>query len=158
MSRGTDWYRPHFPNLTEPDGLTALLRVFHGLGGHGRRQVIIFLAVGHDDRVDHFLGLPAGRTALAMKQAAATIPGLVLEPVEAPELGQPHAAWRLWASSSRRPFRTDEPDRPSQAAVTSLAEAGRGERLLLLWLLGPVRRPVVVPTKHAPVLSESWSR
>jgi hypothetical protein len=158
VSAGTDWYRPHFPNLAEPDGLTAFLRVLHGLGGHDRRHVIIFFAIGHDGRVDHFLGLPAGRSALAITQAAATIPGLVLEPIASPELGQMQAAWRIWASSSRRPFRTDEPDRLSQALVTALAAAGRGERLLLLWLLGPVRRPVVVPTKHAPVLSESWSR
>jgi hypothetical protein len=158
MSAGTDWYRPHFPNLTEPEGLTEFLRVLHGLGGHDRQHVIAFIAIGHDGRVDHFLGLPSDRSAVAIKQAAGTIPGLVLESVERPLLGQPQAAWRLWASSSRRPFRTDEPERLSQAILIALAAARRGETIVLLWQLGRVRRPAVVPTKHAPVLSESWSR
>jgi hypothetical protein len=120
--------------------------------------VIIFLAVGHDGRVDHFLGLPTGRSAVAVTQAAAAIPGLVLEPVARPSLGRPQAAWRIWASSSRRPFRTNEPEHISQTILTALAAPGPGERLALVWILGKVRRPVVVPAKHAPVLSESWPR
>jgi hypothetical protein len=52
----------------------------------------------------------------------------------------------------------DEPARLSQALLNALAAAGRHEAVALQWLLGPVRRPVVVPTKHPPVLSESWPR
>ncbi len=158
MSWTPTWYRLHFPSLIEPNSVTTLLRLLHGLGSRCRQHVVAFVAVGHDGRVEHFLGLPAGRDTVGLNQATATLPGLVLEPVDRPPVGQPQAAWRLWASSSRRPLRTDEPARLAQALLTALAAAGRGETVVLQWLLGPVRRPVVVPTKHPPVLSESWPR
>jgi hypothetical protein len=158
MTPSLNWYRKHFPSLVEPDNLTALLRVLHGLGSRDRQHVVAFHAVGSAGRVDHFLGLPVSRSTVGVTHAAGTVPGLVLEPVDGPPMIQPQAAWSLWSSSSRRPLRTEEPARASQALLTALAAAGRGETIVLQWLLGPVRRPVVVPTKHAPVLSESWPR
>jgi hypothetical protein len=158
MTAAPSWYRLHFPRLVEPADLTALLRALHGLGSPGRQHVVVFQAVGQAGRVDHFLGLPASRDAVGLTQATAALPGLVLEPIDDPPMAQPQAAWRLWASSSRRPLRTDDPARQSQTLLTALAAAGRGETVVLQWLLGPVRRPVVVPTKHPPLLSESWPR
>src|SRR3954462_1418105 len=153
MTAAATWYRLHFPHLVEPEQVTALLRALHGLGSRDRLHVVSFQAVGQAGRVEHFLGLPAGRDTFGLAQATATVPGLVLQPVDRPPLAQPQAAWRLWASSSRRPLRTEEPARLSQALLTALASAGRGETIVLQWLLGPVRRPAVVPTKHPPLLS-----
>ncbi|MGY1681995.1 type IV secretory system conjugative DNA transfer family protein [Geodermatophilus sp. SYSU D01176] len=152
------WLRHRFPVVVEPGQLTALLRCFHGLGSDHRERPVAFQAVGHAGHVDHFLRLPPQRRTGLLAQARSTVPGLTLEPSDGPQVGQPQAAWRLWSSSSRLPLRTDEPAAVSQAVLTALAEAGAGERVTLQWLLGPVRRPVVVPSRHSPVLSESWPR
>src|SRR4051794_8500079 len=157
-SPAPEWFALRFPVVVEPEQLTGLLRAFHGLGSHHRDRPVVFLAVGHDGRVDHFLRLPAERMAGLLAQARSTVPGLALEPSDDPDVGQPQAAWRLWSSSSRLPLRTDEPAAVSQAVLTALAGARRDEVVSLYWVFGPVRRPLVVPSKHSPMLSESWPR
>jgi hypothetical protein len=154
----TDWFRLCFPNVVQPEQLTALLRAVHGLSTTRRQPPVVFQAVGRDGRVDHFLRLPRDRVASQLAQAQMAVPGLVLEPTEGPNVGQPQAAWRLWLSSSRLPLRSDDPAAVSQAVLTALAAARSDEVLVLQWLLGPVRRPVVVPSRHSPVMSESWPR
>lgn len=153
-----EWHWLQFPSLVEPDQLSALLRVLHGLSGPTRQPVAVLEVVGRRGAVEHYLRLPATRTSLLRAQAERIVPGLALQPVDRPDIGAPQAAWRLWASSSRRPLRADDPAAVSQAILNALANAQRGEVLVLQWLLGPVRRPVVVPTKHSPVLSESSPR
>lgn len=152
------WYGLQFPSLVEPEQVSALLRVMHGLSSPGRQPIAVFHAVGQGGRVAHYLGLPNGRIDGLRAQIASTVPGLLLQPVDDLDIGQPQAAWRLWASSSRRPLRFTDPAAVSQAVLTALAGTGNNDRVSLQWLIGPVRRPVVVPTKHAPALSESWPR
>jgi hypothetical protein len=160
MRRATsgEWFAKRFPVVVEPEQLTALLRAFHGLGVQSRVRPVIFEAVGRAGRVDHFLRLPAEQVTGLSAQARSTVPGLVLEQTSRPDLGRPQAAWRLWSSSSRLPLRTDEPSLVSQAVLTALAGARNNEVVTLQWLLGPVRRPIVVPSRHGPLLSESWPR
>ncbi len=160
MSRARDsvWFALRFPVIVEPEQLTALLRAFHGLAHQPHIRPLIFEAVGHAGRVDHFLRLPAQQVGGLIAQAHSTVPGLVLEPCGRPDVGQPQAGWRVWSSSSRRPLRTDEPGLVSQAILTALGNARKSEVVTLQWLLGPVRRPLVVPSRHGPLPSESWPR
>jgi hypothetical protein len=152
------WYRLHFPSLVEPEQFSALLHVLHGLSSPGRQPLAIFQAVGRRGGVEHHVRLPEARSAALLAHAGNTVPGLLLQPIDRVDVGQPQAAWRLWASSSRRPLRVDDPAAVSQAVLTALASVHGDEVLVMQWLLGPVRRPVVVPTRHSPLLSESWPR
>lgn len=152
------WHQLQFPSVVEPDQLTALLRVLHGLSSPSRQPVAVLELVGRRGAVEHYLRLSLSQTSALLAQASRSVPGLVLQPIERPDIGAPQAAWRLWASSSRRPLWADNPAAISQAILTALANAQGGEVLVLQWLVGPVRRPVVVPTRHSPVLSESWPR
>ncbi|MBM7807768.1 hypothetical protein JOD57_003605 [Geodermatophilus bullaregiensis] len=153
-----EWFRPRFPVVVEPAQLTSLLRAFHGLGSAHQDRPVTFQAVGHAGRVNHFLRLPSERMTGLLAQARSAVPGLAFEPGDGPDVGQPQTAWRLWSSSSPQPLRTDEPAAVSQTVLTALAVARTDEIVTLQWLLGPVRRPVVVPNRHSPVLSESWPR
>ena len=159
MSRASDqWYQLEFPSIVEPDQLLAFLRTVHGMSSPKHKVFIVFQAVGRAGRVEHYLRLPSECAKGLLVQATSTVPGLVLRSVDKVDLGQPQAAWRLWLSTSRRPLRSDEPAAISQAVLTALASARADEVLVLQWLVGPVRRPLVVASKHSPVLSESWPR
>lgn len=152
------WYTLTFPSQVAADGVTALLRVFHGLAGPApRSERLILQATGRGGQVEHQVRLPPRRSAALLSQATVAVPGLLLRPARV-ELSNVQAAWRLWSSSSRRPLRVNDPLVVSQAILTALTAARTNERLILQWLLGPPRRPAVVSTRHTPVLSESWSR
>lgn len=153
-----NWYRLTFPRVVEVDQVSALLRAAHGLAGsHRRDEMIILQAAGRGGQVEHSLRLAAQRRAALEVQATRAVPGLVMRPAQV-ELGSLTAAWRLWSSSSRRPLRSSDPLAVSHAVLTALTAPRSDEQLLLQWLLGPRRRPMVVPTRHAPVHSESWPR
>ncbi len=151
------WFRLEFPNVVEPEQLGAFLRTVHGLSSL-HQSSMAFVAVGRGGHIEHYLRLPTARAGTLLPQAKAAVPGLVLVPGDAPDLGRPQAAWRVWFSSSRRPLRRDAPAAIAQTLLTALATASADETVSLQWLLGPVRRPLVVPTRHAPVHNESWLR
>jgi hypothetical protein len=155
-STAFQWYRLTFPSSVKPEQFSAFLTAVHGLSRPGRGEPVVFQAVGRRRRVEHYLRLPAERAPGFQAQAVSALPGLILLPVPTVDVGQPQAAWRVWLSSSRRPLRREAPALVSQALLTAIASAGPDEVVVLQWLLGPVRRPVVVPTRHTPLLPESW--
>ena len=146
-------YRLHFPRDLTAAQVFAVLMTLNG-SSTVRALPLGIVTRGSRQRIEHVLTLPEGRGHLA-EQLPSLVPGLRLEPAEAP--APPLFAWRLWQSTSRRPLRTDQPDLVSRALLTALTSVRGGERLELHWRLGPVRRSLSVGTRHAPMHSESWA-
>ncbi len=155
MRTDHSWHRLRFPSLVEPDGLTNFLRSLHGLSRPGGGTPFIFEIVAKPDQIEHYLAIPVDREA-AIRRHATAVPGLVLDAIDAAPDIAPQAAWRLWLSSSRRPLRDAVPAETASTILTALTGLVYGETVVLQWLLGPVRRPVVVPANHAGQLNESW--
>lgn len=155
MSRRTI-YRLHFPRDLTVDQVLALLLTINGTSTV-QAAPLRFSVRGVDGRLEHRLELPLQRSGLTA-QLPLLLPGLRLEQeAEAgPAAMQPSHVWRLWQSSSRRPLRSDHPELTSRAVLTALQAVRGPEWLEFGWVLGPVRRPLSVGSKHSGVLSESW--
>lgn len=148
-------FRLSFPKeLKTEDVLQGLLTI----AGASRTTALPlrFSARGTSRKVEHFLAVPSSHRRL-IKQLESQIPGLKAEAVETDAAPLPFV-WKLWQSSSRRPLRTDRPALTTRALLISLLGTRQHEALELHWLLGPVRRPLGVGTKHTAMLGESWPR
>jgi len=153
----TSWHKLQFPSLLEPERFEAFLRAIYGMSTPGRGEAFVFQLSARAGQIDHYLGVPPRRLAAVAAQLH-TINGLVAEPVTIlPEVTY-QAAWRLSLSSSRRPLRSSEPEINAQTLLAGLSDLHGSEVVTLQWLLGPVRRPMIVPTQHAGQLNESWPR
>jgi hypothetical protein len=93
------WYRLQFPSLVEPEQFSALLHVLHGLSSPGRQPVAVFEAIGRRSGVEHHVRLPVARSAALLAHAATTVPGLLLQPIDRADVGQPQAAIRVRGSA-----------------------------------------------------------
>lgn len=155
MSAAMTWFQLRFPNLIEPVQFERFLRALHGMSTPGRSERFIVQATGRADGITHSIGVPSARAGAVQAQAVAAMPGIVLEPSDRPVLAV-RRAWRIWLSTSRRPLRADDPLSVCLGLLTALASVHGDEALTLQWWLGPVRRPVAVPTRHQPMVSESW--
>lgn len=151
------WYELQFPPLLEPEQLHAFLTAAHGLSARGSRQALGLQLIAEPRRLRHYLAVPSGRQAILRRQARSAIPGLGLTSAAPPPITA-RRAWRLWLSTSRRPLASDQPALVSRALLTALSSLQSGEQIVVQWLLGPVRRPRVVPNRHPAVSSESWPR
>ena len=153
---GTTTYRLHFPRDLTPDQVLGLLLAINGTSTV-QAAALRFSVRGNAGRLEHRLELPHARSGL-VAQLPELMPGLRLDVEEASrsKAGLPSYAWQLWQSSSRRPLRSDHPELTSRAVLTALQAVRGTEWLELGWVLGPVRRPLSVGSRHAGVLSESW--
>lgn len=157
MSTPLRWHRLQFPSLLAPEAFECFLRAVHGLSTPGRGEPFVLQLVARRQVIEHFFGVPE-RLLGAVHSQLATITGLVAEPAADLPMIEAKAAWRLWLSSSRRPLRADDPTAVARAVLSALAAVRSGELVTLQWMLGPVRRAVVVPARHSGQLSESWPR
>ena len=154
---GLTAYRLYFPRELSPEQVLGLLLTING-SSTVQAAALRFSVRGTANRLEHRLKLPISRLSLVV-QLPRLLPGLRLDPEEEARVAPaPTYAWRLWQSSSRRPLRSDHPELTSRAILTALQAARSSEWLELGWVLGPVRRPLSVGSKHSGVLSESWPR
>lgn len=158
MSRPSpSWYGLLFPPQVDAEQLQAFLTAAHGLSSGRGRDAFGLQLVAEAGKLRHFLFVPPGRRGVLLRHARSALPGLVLTETTAPAVTA-RRAWRLWLSTSRRPLKSDQPELVSRALLTTLLGLQAGEQVVLQWLLGPVRRPRVVPNRHPGVSSESWGR
>lgn len=150
-------YRLYFPrDLRDEQVLDALLALN---GASTLRVTPLRLSVrGQHGRIEHRLSVVAGRSSGMVSQLPHLIPGLLLERSTAADRAPSVThLWHLWQSTSRRPLRVDHPELTSRALLTALLSTRGSELLELRWLLGPVRRPLSVGSRHVGVMSESWA-
>lgn len=143
------------PEVSERQVMAALLALAGG--SRADRQAPTRLTItGANNTVLHSWRLST-TSHVPAQQLRAAVPGLTLgDP--SPAVSTPlRFTWRLWLSSGRRPLTTDRTELISRAVLVALAQPKAEDEVVQLdWLLGPVRRPRAVGTRHAPLLSESW--
>lgn len=144
-SRRRSWFRLRWPNEITQDHLTAALSSLNGSSTPRRRGTLVFVACGADGEVTHYVSVSEARASGARRQMEAAIPGLTVEPCQAPTLVV-QRCWRAWMSNRTRPLDSAHPEAMARGLLTALASAEHDELLVLRWVLGPVHRPVAVPT------------
>lgn len=148
-------YQLHFPpNLLEAQAMAALLAVA-GASPASRSSVTRFELTSVHSKIHHHLST----TPALARQLAGVVPGLTIEPLTPSPAGDRPYVWRLWLSSGRRPLSMDRAESTSRALLSALSgPKASTESVSLIWLLGPVRRPLAVGTRQPGLLSESWPR
>lgn len=148
-------YKLRFPKQLSSEAVLQALLTIAGQSSTAPLPVRLSTR-SQSGRLDHFLAVPRSRVAL-VRHLEAQLPGLEATLVEGVAPVLPFV-WKLWQSTSRRPLRTDREALTTRALLISLLGTSQHEALELHWLLGPVRRPLSVGTKHSGVLSENWPR
>jgi hypothetical protein len=155
MSQQFHTFQLSFPKELSKENVNDLLLT---LAGHGstRGAPVRFAARSSRGKLTHFITVPAKHVSL-VRRFEQHVPGLVATELGANLPTLPYV-WKLWQSSSRRPLRRDREELTARALLISMLATGKGESLELRWLLGPVRRPLSVGTKHPGMTSETWGR
>lgn len=152
------WFQLQFPAEVTPEAATAALGGLHGISAPGRKAVLALRVVAERDAITHYVGCRPERADGLRAQLPAHVPGLHLVEVAEPPREPVRVGAKLWLSTSRRPLTAADPEVTSKALLAALSDLRKGERVSLLWLLGPVRRAMHVPSTHSPQFSESWPR
>ncbi len=146
------WYAVHFGRDVDPDGVDGFLR---WLAADRRRFVVALEVVGRGGSVHYRIGLPARYASEITTNLASFVGGVSTELIAAHRVAAPNAAWKIVASSARRPLRSDAAEHVSRALLGALTSTGPNETLTLQWLLGP-RRQAENLTKDQTRPAESW--
>lgn len=142
-----DWFCLRFPRAVEADGVTSSLIALNGLSTPGRRGLVVLQVAARGGAIEHHVAFSEGRSSAARAQLTQAVPGLGLEPCDAPPLPEVRREWRIWLSTRSRPLDTSDEERLAHHLLVALSGARRTEYVRLRWTLGPVRRPMAVGTK-----------
>jgi Type IV secretion-system coupling protein DNA-binding domain len=138
------WFSLRWPHeVTLEQSLAALLSL-NGLSTPRRADAILIRTTGEAGHVVHHLAVPAPRATGARHQLESAIPGLTVEPVDEIHRLVVDRTWLCWLSSRTRPLDLKHSDAVARGVITALASAQADERLVMQWVLGPVRRPIAV--------------
>jgi DNA helicase HerA-like ATPase len=138
------WFRLRWPHEVSPEQLLAALLTLNGLSTPWRADALVVRSTGEAGHVVQHLAVPEPRAAGARQQLEAAIPGLTVEAVDQNHQVSVHRAWRCWLSSRTRPLDLKHAEPVTRGVITALASAEADERLVMQWVLGPVRRPMAV--------------
>jgi hypothetical protein len=120
---------------------------------------LVLEALGQFGRVEHRLTLSEGRSAAVTTQLRHAIPGLGIEGISQEEvLPVFNRAIELRLSTARRPLQSDQAELVSGALLTALAHVGRGEALVLRWVLQSSLAPTAVPSRIEQLHDESFMK
>lgn len=118
---------------------------------------VVLDALGQFGRVEHRITVSEGRAAALATQLRHALSGLGIEGVSREEVMPVfNRAIELRLSTARRPLQSDQLEIVSGAVLTALAHVGRGEALLLQWVLKSALPQAVVPNKIDQLHSESF--
>jgi hypothetical protein len=147
------WYRLRWPREVEPDQLLSVMRLLATVGG----TPVIIESVGTHGSVTHHLAIPAGRAGGMVSQLRAALPGLAVELLPDRSVRGLNRAVELRLSTRRRALRSDDLPSVSRAVLTALSHVGRGEVLVLQWILGRALTARPVPNQLEGWSHESWT-
>lgn len=158
MAVAPTWFGLQFPADVMAEAATAALLGVHGLSAPGRQAIWALQVVAEPDAIRHYVACRHERAVALRAQLQAHLPGIVVSETTGPTSAPVTVGAKLWLSTSRRPLAANEPEVATRTLLAALDGLHRGERVSLLWLLGPVRRAMSVSSTHGPQLSESWPR
>jgi hypothetical protein len=138
------WFETIWPREVKPERALAGLLTLAGLATHRRRDAVVLQAVGERGGVHHHVAVEDHRADAVRRQLEAAVPGLVLQRLNTAPSLRLNRAWRLGLTNRHRPLEQREAEPVARAIITALASASDGETIVLQWLLGPTRPPVVV--------------
>lgn len=147
------WLSLGWPHEVTPEQVRGALLALHGLSTPRRRDSWLLQTQATATGLEHMLAIPEPRTAAVTERLRQAIPGLQVEVVPAPAEDW-RSCWVIWLSSRKRPLRTSDPELVAGGLLTALSAVQSDERLALRWVLGPVRRPIAVPTTASQTLGE----
>lgn len=148
------WLRLRWPRELTTEQVAAALHALNGLSTPWRSDAVVLQVVGTSEGIEHQLAVPEARAEATSRQLRQAITGLSIEFFSPTPLSVTRA-WRVWLSTRRRPLAIDRRDAVAAGLLAALGSAEGDEALVLQWLLGPVRRPLAVPTKMAGDASAS---
>ncbi|HVF06411.1 MAG TPA: hypothetical protein VNA20_16330 [Frankiaceae bacterium] len=151
---GREWFSVRWPQEVTAEQVRAGLLALHGLSTPRRRDALALEVFGDRHGVHHRLAVPEERRGAVVSALRHAIPGVALDVVDAAE----HyglAVWRIWLSTRQRPLQVKDPQIISGGLLAALGDAHGDERLVLRWVIGPVRRPLAVPSRQARDRSQS---
>ena len=153
MSQSFHTFQLSFPRELSKDNVNDLLLTLAGHGSTHGTPVRFTVRVSRG-KLTHFITVPAKHLGL-VRRLELHVSGLAPTELDASLPASPYV-WKLWQSSSRRPLRRDREELTARALLIAMLATGKGESVELRWLLGPVRRPLSVGTKHPGLSSETW--
>jgi hypothetical protein len=139
------WLRLAWPYEVSVEQVQAALLALHGMSTPRRRDALVLMVSGTSQGLQHHLAVAVERAPGVSSRLRQAVPGLSVESAAAPTMNY-SSRWTVWLSTRRRPLRTMTPEVIAQGLLSALGNAHRGEGLALLWVLGPVRRPLAIPT------------
>lgn len=152
-----DWLHLRWPHEVTVDQVEAALRGLNGLTTRRRRDALVLQAIATKAGVAHYLALPSVRRDAVIHGLRQAIPGLLIEAIDQPTQTW-NSQWIIWISTRRRPLRTTEPEALARSLITALSGVHGTEALALTWTLGPVRRPIAVPSKAHSGHGDAWQQ
>ncbi len=138
------WRQLHWSRPLEPERAVSVLRQW---AADQRSPQVALEAAAEEGAVTYRLGTAKPALASITSALAGALPGTSLtETTVRPPI---QLALKLKATTRHRALRSDDPEATVRSILGALAQARKGERLVLQVLLGPRRVPLAVPT-HSP--------
>lgn len=125
------WYQNRWPRETDDEQIVQTFRLLATTAG----TPVVVEAIGAPGQVTHRLAVPSGRAGGVINQLRAAIPGLAINKLDGHPQLKVDRAIELRLSNRRRPLRTDDLVGTSRSVLTALAHVGRGEQLVLQFVL-----------------------
>jgi hypothetical protein len=146
------WYELHFGADLEADAVVRFVRALVVRVRKGfivSAQPVLIEVEGRAGVLTWRLGVMPSEHDQVLSGLRHALPDLRLESVEYASAIRDRV-WELRLSSHHRPLATDNPEQLATAVLSSLQSTGRGESLLLQWLVGPwIARRVVPPASRS---------
>jgi hypothetical protein len=84
------------------------------------------------------------------------MPGLRLEPLDEVDQLSQRRAWQVRFTTHRRALRTEDAEVAARGVLTILGSLGKGESLVMQWVLGPRLGAVAIPNKFEDFTHDSY--
>jgi hypothetical protein len=152
-------FRLHFPLDVSEEAVVAVLRAMAGLPG-GRQVVmrsIVFETTSREGQIEHRLHVPRSWVEAVRGQLVTAIPGLRLEPLNAPAVLGVGRVYELGLTSNWRPLRTDATEAAVRSLLAALGPLRKGETAVMQWIAQPAGAgPAPASGRNWPAPTGPW--
>jgi hypothetical protein len=126
------WYELNWPKDLESSKVTAWLS---SLSGYSTSHGIRFVTVATTGKIKHYLVLPSSQATSHTKVLKTYLPDIELRSVDPINISSNLSSRTLMTSHSRS-LQISSPEAVAYSLIGSLATIAKGEKLVLVWILG----------------------